>query len=209
MFVPLILIVVSLFIFRKPLANAIRRARSEGSDVPAFEWIGHKIVWLCILAAVGMLLFVSANLFRPHFVDAMMVYGFGHFADAKVVNTKMFSDVNDPEITVRYEVMYKTAAGELVETYFHSSDHNFYPPAGSISQARPGETFRIAYLPNFPSVFVVLTEAESPCKTRAQCAELGLELNKAIARRDFEPDSAQFAQELAAAAKRYADAGCN
>lgn len=208
MFVPLIFVVVGLFSIRKQFVNAIRAARSEGRDVPVLVNIGHKAAWLFLLAACGSLLFVAANLFRPHFADAGFISRIGHHADAKIINTKTYSEVNDPELTVRYEIMFKTSAGELVETHFYSSDHNFHPPVRSINFAQPGETFRIAYLPNFPTAFVVLTDADSPAKTRAQCSDLGPELNKAIARRDFEPNSEQYKQELADAAKRFADAGC-
>ena len=208
MFVPLILVVVGLFKLRGSLANGMRQARTDGRGISVLQNIGHKTAWLSLLAACGILLLVTANLFRPHFADAEIISRIGHYTDAKIINTKTYSEVNDPELTVRYEIMYKTSAGELIETYFYSSDHNFYPPVESINFAQPGETFQIAYLPNFPTTFVVLTDADSPSKTRAKCSDLGLELNKATSRRDFEPDNEQYKQKLADAAKRFADAGC-
>lgn len=207
-FVPLIFVVVSLFLFRKSFANAIRLARSEGRDVPVLFRLGHIVGWLGLLSACAMFIFVLANLFWPHFADAGFIYRTGNHTNAKITNIKMYSEVNDPELIVRYEIMYQTNAGELVETYFHSSDHNFYPPAGSINYAQSGESFRIAYLSGSPTTFVVLTDADSPAKTRAACLEIAQELNRASSRRDLEPENEQYAQELAAATKRFVDAGC-
>jgi hypothetical protein len=133
----------------------------------------------------------------------------GHFADARIINKEMTSSINNNEPVILFNIMYKTNAGEMIETAFYSTDGNFYPPTGSVSYPEPGETFRVAYLPSFPDVFVILTEAKSDYNKNMSCDDLKVELQKAVNRSDFEPDNQQYAQQLADAAKRFADAGCN
>lgn len=209
LFVPLIFVVIGLFVLRKQFAASIRSARSDGRDVPLFGRIAHILVWLAIGLSSSILLFSFINILRPHAIDSGLIYGMGHFADAKVLNQEGTSSTHNDEPVSLFNVLYRTEKGEMIETYFYSTDFNIYPTANSVDYPEPGETFRVAYLPNFPDTFVILTEAESPYIKNNRCGDLRVELQKAINRREFEPDNEQYAQQLADAAKRFADAGCS
>lgn len=176
---------------------------------------GRFIKTLFSSVAVGLFLFMIGlavlsfvHLLRPHLINGPLIVSIGEQTDARVLTKATTNNLHNEKPVIRYNVIYKTAAGQTIETYFESWDFNIYPSSGSVRYPQPGETFRIAYLPSFPKVFIIMTEADSESKRARDCGRLISELQIANGKRDFDPTDANFRKAAETAEKAVRDAGC-
>lgn len=157
----------------------------------------------------GSLLFSGVNVFRPHLIDGYLINLVGQQADAVVTNVEpTWNRLNNRTVN-KHSIVFKTAAGENVETYFHTWDFNIFPSASSTVYPGQGETFRILYLPSYPTTFLILTASEeSPHNRAVICTDLTKALEVAKIKYDFDPKDPKFKTALDEAAKRLIDAKC-
>lgn len=109
---------------------------------------------------------------------------------------------------IRFNVVYKTADGRNVETYFETWDFNVYPPANSVRYPNVSETFRIAYLPSYPTAFLILTEDPSPYSKAAECGELISDVEEKRLRFEFDPNNPDYRREYEKAVANAAEKKC-
>ncbi len=163
----------------------------------------------CYTLIFGLLAFSAFNIFRPHGIDGYLINLVGRQADAVVTNVEpTWNRLNNRTVN-KHSIVFKTAAGENIETYFHTWDFNIYPSAHSTIYPQQGETFRVLYLPSFPTTFLIMTAAtDSPHNKAVACAELQKALDAARIKHEFDPGDPKFKTALDEAARKFADAKC-
>ncbi len=153
-------------------------------------------------------LFSLVNLISPHFLDGELINSYGQKTDAKVISREETGNRHNKQPVIRFKVVYKTADGRNVETYFETWDFNIYPPANSVRYPNVGETFRIAYLPSYPTAFLILTDDASPYTKAAQCGELLSAVEEKRLKHEFDPNNADYRGEYEKAVANAADKKC-
>jgi len=177
---------------------------NEGSRL--FITVAAAICYTLILGLLGLSI---VNLVRPHIVDGYLINAAGARADAVVTSVESTWNRHNDRPVMRHNVVFKTAAGENIETYFHTWDFNIYPSATSTRYPQQGESFRVLYLPSFPNTFLIANDDPTSEHTRAtDCNELVKALQAAKIKHDFDPNDANFKRALDEAAKKVIDAKC-
>lgn len=183
------------------------RRHSDGSSTIRLAIMASAVVGYAFI--VGLLVFSVVNVVRPHIVDGYLINLFGVRTDAVVTSVEPTWYRLNRNTVHKHNIVFKTASGDNIETYFHTWDFNVYPPANSVVYPQRGETFRILYLPSFPTTFLILTEPEDSPKNHAfACAELTKALEAAKIKHDFDPKDPKFKAALDEAAKKVIDAKC-
>lgn len=164
---------------------------------------------VCYTIVFGLLVLSVVNVFRPHIVDGYLINAIGLRADAVVTNVEPTSSRLNNSTVMKHSVVFKTAAGENIETYFHTWDFNVYPSANSTRYPQQGQTFRVLYLPSFPTSFLIANDDPKSEHTKTnQCGDLTRALHAAKIKHDFDPKDANFKKALDEAAKMVIDAKC-
>ena len=170
--------------------------------------IARFVTGLCIVAIFGFLAFSVFNIFRPHLVDGWLMNAVGARANAVVTNVEATNNRHNKNTVMRHDILFKTADGTPVETYFHTWDFNIYPSASSVRYPQQGQQFRVLYLPSYPTTFLILTEEDSPYSKQNDCGDLIKALEAAKIKHDFDPKDPKFKAALDEAAKKVIDAKC-
>lgn len=170
--------------------------------------IARFVTGLCIVAIFGFLAFSVFNIFRPHLVDGWLMNAVGARANAVVTNVEATNNRHNKNTVMRHDILFKTADGTPVETYFHTWDFNIYPSASSVRYPQQGQQFRVLYLPSYPTTFLILTEEDSPYSKQNDCGDLIKALEAAKIKHDFYPKDPKFKAALDEAAKKVIDAKC-
>jgi hypothetical protein len=173
----------------------------------------HRVVVSVILfgvfsAMVGVLLFSIVNVIRPHYIDGHLMNAFGERTEGKVVRVEGTSNLLNEQRVMRHHVIYRTAAGQNVETSFDTWDFNVYPSANSVSYPGRGETFGVLYLPSHPTAFLILTEDGSPYSKSRECGDILSELEAARIKFEFDPKDATYRREFEQATQKAVRAKC-
>jgi hypothetical protein len=173
----------------------------------------HRVVVSVILfglsaAMVGILLFSIVNVIRPHYIDGQLMNAFGERTEGKVVRVEATSNLLNKQRVMRHYVIFKTAAGQNVDTYFETWDFNIYPSANSVSYPGQGETFGVLYLPSHPTAFLILTEDGSPYSKSRECGDILSELEAARIKVEFDPKDATYKREFEQATQKAVKAKC-
>jgi hypothetical protein len=125
-----------------------------------------------------------------------------------LVKREKTNNLHNEEPVIRYDVVYKTADGKNVETYFESWDFNIYPSANTVRYPGVGETFRIAYLPSYPKAFLILTDDASEYSDAKECGILLAEIETARLKADFDPDNTEYRTAVETAVKHARSKNC-
>jgi hypothetical protein len=192
--VPLILGTVGLF----GLIGILRRLQRQGAKLPDRQGtvrVLGVVKWLCallIVAFIPLMGLVFAGIVRPHVADGYLIANYGERAEAKVINKENTNNLHNNRRVERYNVIYRTAAGETIETHFDSWDFNVYPSANSVRYPQPGQSFKIAYLPSFPDTFLILTEEESEYSASEECAAILKDIEQKRNRYEFDKKETKY-----------------
>ncbi len=163
----------------------------------------------CYAMIFGLLAFSAFNIFRPHGIDGYLINLVGRQADAVVTNVEPTWNRLNNRTVHKHSIVFKTAAGENIETYFHTWDFNVYPSANSTTYPQKGENFKVLYLPSFPTTFLIMTAAaDSPHNKAVACAELEKALDAARIKHEFDRKDPKFKTALDEAEQRVIDARC-
>lgn len=163
----------------------------------------------CYALIFGLLVFSGYNIFRPHGIDGYLINLVGSRADAVVTNVESTWNRLNNRTVYKHSIVFKTAAGENIETYFHTWDFNIYPSANSTTYPQKGETFKVLYLPSFPTTFLIMTAAaDSPHNKAVACGDLQKALDAARIKYEFDPKDPKFKTALDEAAQKFTDAKC-
>lgn len=164
---------------------------------------------LCLTSIFGLLAFSVVNVFRPHLVDGYLIHAIGARADAVVTEVESTWNRHNNSTVKKHSIIFKTASGENIETYFHTWDFNIYPSATFTRYPQKGETFRVLYLPSFPTSFLIANDDPMSEHTKTnQCSDLVKALDAAKIKHDFDPKDTNFKKALDEAAKKVIDAKC-
>ncbi|HMT09404.1 MAG TPA: hypothetical protein PKA82_15485 [Pyrinomonadaceae bacterium] len=164
---------------------------------------------VCYATVFGLLALSVVNVFRPHLVDGYLINAIGNRADAVVTNIEPTSSRLNNSVVMKHSVVFKTAAGENIETYFHTWDFNVYPSANSTRYPQQGQSFRVLYLPSYPTTFLIANDDPTSEHTRSlDCGDLIKALQAAKIKHDFDPKDANFKKTLDEAAQKVIDAKC-
>ncbi|MFZ1699411.1 MAG: hypothetical protein WBO10_08675 [Pyrinomonadaceae bacterium] len=125
----------------------------------------------------------------------MLINKYGEKAEAKVISRERTKNLHNEEPVERYNVIYRTAAGENIETYFESWDFNIYPSANSVRYPGPGQIFPVAYLPRFPKTFIILTEEQSEYKATVECSDILSKIAEKKNKFEFDPKNLKYMSE--------------
>lgn len=153
-------------------------------------------------------LFSLVNLIFPHYVDGKMIDTYGEKTDAKVISREETGNRLNKRPVVRFNVVYKAGDGKSIETYFETWDFNVYPPSNTVRYPNVGETFRIAYLPSYPTAFLILTDDASPYTKATECGELLSAVKEKRLRLEFDPANADYRRDYEMAVATAKDKGC-
>lgn len=157
---------------------------------------------------VGILVFSIVNIIRPHLIDGILINEHGQKADAKVLSVEGTNNLMNEQPVMRHNIIFKTAEGKNIETYFETWDFNIYPSANTVIYPKTGQAFRVAYLPSFPTAFIILTEEDSDYSRGKECGKLLAEVNEARIKSEFDRTDIKYKEELDTAIKTAADANC-
>ncbi|KXJ99511.1 MAG: hypothetical protein UZ17_ACD001002356 [Acidobacteria bacterium OLB17] len=182
----------------------LRRGAAPTIHLSVLRWAG----WLAFAFLLLVLPIAIVNVIRPHAIDGALVFKNGETAVAKVLSVEETSNTLNDQPVMRHNVIFKTARGENIETYFDSWDFNIYPSANSVDYPDAGETFRVAYLPNYPTTFVILTEADSQYTKTNQCSEILGKIEEARNKYEFDPKDENFKAEYARALADGIESSC-
>ena len=195
LFVPMIFVDILL---GGALRVAARNRTASESDSGRSSFAARLVTWFLAVAFI-LALVVSVlaliNIISPHAIDGHLVYTYGKKTDAKVLNKEGTNNTFNDRQVERYNVIYRTESGETVETYFETSDFNIYPPANSVRYPLPGQNFRIAYLPSYPTAFLILTEEKSEYQATQRCAEILRDIEQKRNKYQFDKKNLTFLSE--------------
>jgi hypothetical protein len=163
---------------------------------------------LIFLFCVAFALFAVINIIRPHVIDGYIIDSVGEKADARVISIEETNNRHNKRAVMRHNIVFKTADGTNVETYFDTWDFNIYPTANSVRYPQTGETFKVAYLPSFPDAFLILTEAESDYSENKKCRDLLTELDHRRKLAEFDPEDVGYQEQLNEARSKAESANC-
>lgn len=161
-----------------------------------------------LLVIVGILIYSILNIIRPHLIDGPLINAIGQKADAKVLKVEATSNLLNEQRVMRHYVIYKTADGKNIETYFETWDFNIYPSANTVTYPGQGQSFRVAYLPNFPTAFIILTKEDSDYSRGQQCAKILADLDEARIKSEFDPADKNYRKAFEEATKKAIAAKC-
>ncbi|HVF47666.1 MAG TPA: hypothetical protein VNA17_08885, partial [Pyrinomonadaceae bacterium] len=133
-----------------------------------FRWLAAA----ALLAALAITALALINIVSRHALDGPLINAYGKKADAKVLSKQSTNSTFNEQPVERYNIIFRTEAGQNVETYFETWDFNIYPPANSVRYPTPGQNFRVAYLPVYPTAFLILTDEKSEYQTAQRCAAI-------------------------------------
>ncbi len=157
---------------------------------------------------VGTLALSIVNLVRPHYIDGQLMDAIGKRTEAKVVRIEGTSIRHNKQPVMRHYVIFKTADGENIDTYFETWDFNVYPSANSVSYPGQGETFGVLYLPSYPTAFLILTDDESSYSKSRECGDILKDLETAKIKFEFDPTDAAYKREFEQATQKAVKANC-
>ena len=194
------------------VAAAIKSRPPQGESRSLSGAILRFVVPMILIGAfavvLGVLVLSIVNLARPHLVDGMLINAIGQKADAKVLRVEPTNNQLNEQTVMRHDVIFRTATGENVETYFETWDFNVYPSANSVSYPEKGESFRVAYLPSYPTAFLILTDEDSGYSRSRECARIISELEAAKIKVEVDPGDKNYKRELDEATKKLISGKC-
>lgn len=199
--VPLIFLVIGAFTLSAAVIRSGRSAKRRlENDYPT---VGKRIFRAILLstslvaALVSVLIagFALLNIIKPHIVDGALIYKYGERAEGKVLSRERTNNRFNEEPVDRYNVIYRTASGENIETYFESWDFNIYPSANSVRYPTTGQTFSVAYLPQFPRAYIILTDESSEYTSSVECGEILRKILEKKNKFEFEPKNVKYMGE--------------
>lgn len=159
-------------------------------------------------AMVGLLLLSIVNVIRPHYIDGHLMNALGERTEGKVVRVEQTMSSHNRQRVMRHYVIYRTAAGQNVETSFETWDFNVYPSANSVSYPGQGETFGVLYLPSYPTAFLILTDDDSSYSKSRECRDILTELEAARIKFEFDKTSVAYKAEFEEATQKAVKAQC-
>src|SRR5688500_9024934 len=113
------------------VAAAIASRPPEGQRRSLRGTIFRYVVPVVLIGAfavvLGFLVLSIVNMVRPHMIDGMLIDAIGNKTDAKVVNVEGTNNRLNNNRVMRHHVIFKTAEGKNIETYFETWDFNVYP----------------------------------------------------------------------------------
>ncbi len=215
----LIFLVPSIFlaIFVATAASKLRKAASaakmpDGGGRPVSGSIFGFVLPVVSILMVFLALCVAGisliNVIRPHLVDGELINAYGEEADAKVLSKEMTNNLHNQKQVERYHVIYRTKSGEDIETYFESWDFNIYPAANSVSYPAPGTTFKVIYLPAYPSTFLILTNEKSEYSESLACRDILHDIEEKRNKYEFDKKSPRFVGEYMQALSKGIENKC-
>jgi hypothetical protein len=199
---------------------AVAWARLKGSEpIPAGGFppplssrIRKKLIALAVIAAffaaVACFAFSIVNMIFPHLVDGHLITAIGETADARVTSIEATNSYLNKSRVMRHNVIFKTVEGQNYETYFETWDFNIYPSANSTTYPGQGAAFRVAYLPSFPSAFLILTEENSDFTKAKTCSEAQKEFDAARVKFEFDPQEPNYSREFRSALEKLQRLNC-
>ncbi|MDM7922806.1 MAG: hypothetical protein QUS14_10945 [Pyrinomonadaceae bacterium] len=187
------------------------RAAEDGGGANVNR-IQQKLLYFAVIGAfflsIGVFVFSLVNMIFPHVLDGYLIVNYGNTADARVTGIEATSKYLNKSRVMRHNVIFKTAAGENYETHFETWDFNVYPSANSVRYPGQGEAFRVAYLPSFPSAFVILTDDGSDFSRKQECSDALAEIETARIKLEFDRNDPEFKRAYGEAVVKAAELKC-
>lgn len=91
----------------------------------------------------------------------------------------------------RYNVVYRSPEGEVVETFFDTDDFNVYPWKNRPKYPTLNQRFTLKYLPRLPQYIIIMTDLEAE-----HCQELKMKLAEAERKLSFEATNTEFIKQV-------------
>ena len=163
--------------------------------------------WLGLLAVIVIPLFV-VNLVAGTWVSTWLVYHLGEAGSATITASRPTGTVYNNHFVRAYDVLIRTAEGPVVETGFADDDFNIYPQHNLTRYPAGGDRFTVRYLRHYPKNFVIVGDDGSPWAHGLVCDRLEQQVQDAVAKNNFAPDSAAYRAAMEAAQRTLQTAGC-
>ena len=126
------------------------------------------------------------NILGGSFVRTALIYKLGETGQATVTGSYGTSTQYNSHNVVGYNVLLKTAAGQLVETSFEDDDFNVYPAHNSTTYPDVNDRFTVRYLPGHPNDFIIISNDDSAWASSLRCEEHLDALHEARRKYDFD-----------------------
>ena len=151
-----------------------------------------KRVSVVILAGFFFVIISSVlSLFlRPHIV-VYLTNQYGVTAQGQVVGNETLNRRHNDVRVHRYNVIYRSQKGEVVETFFDTDDFNVYPWKNRPRYPVLNQSFTLKYLPSLPKYIIIMTDVKAE-----QCQTLRLKLSEAERKLNFDSTNAEFLKQV-------------
>lgn len=126
------------------------------------------------------------NFFAGHFLDAELIHWAGEKGLAKITDSYATSTQYNNRNVDGYHTLIKTKDGQIIEATFQDDDFNVYPNQNSVTYPPVGAVFHVSYLKHFPTVFVIITNDNSPWANDQYCGKLKETYEMAINKYNFD-----------------------
>lgn len=148
-----------------------------------------SVVILCVFFFAISALVVSLFL-RPYIV-VYLTNHYGVLAEGQVVANKTLNRRHNDVRVHRYNVIYRSQEGGVVETFFDTDDFNVYPWKNRPSYPALNQSFTLKYLPSLTKYIIIMTDEEAE-----QCQGLRLKLAEAERKLRFDLTNAEFLTQV-------------
>lgn len=97
----------------------------------------------------------AAFLFGMHITNPLINYA-GIETTGVVMSQEETSTLRNNQRVYQMNVAYLVEGGKLQQSSFRTDEFNFYPNVGRSAYPKPGQEFKLKYLPQIPRYFVIL-----------------------------------------------------
>lgn len=167
---------------------------TEKGERPISKPLAAVVVGAFFLA-IAAFVFAIVNMIFPHILDGQLIMSIGKTADARVTRIEPTNSYLNKSRVMRHHIIFKTDSGNY-ETYFETWDFNVYPSDNSVTYPGQGAAFRVAYLPSFPSAFLILTEEDSEFSRSSACREAQKAFAEASVKFQFDQSDPEFSRQF-------------
>ena len=147
------------------------------------------VVILCVFFFAISALVLSLFL-RPHIV-VFLSNQYGVTAQGQVVGHETLNRRHNDVRVHRYNVVYRSPEGEVVEKFFDTDDFNVYPWKNRPKYPTLNQRFTLKYLPRLPQYIIIMTDLEAE-----HCQELKMKLAEAERKLSFEATNTEFIKQV-------------
>lgn len=151
--------------------------------------IDLKAIFIASLIPTGIVIFLLV--FFRNRITVPLIYHYGVESGGRVISSEVTNSVYNDQPVIKYNVIYKDKNGKTIDTSFRTSSFNVYPVKNSVRYPTTGSDFKLRYLEDFPTEFIIITDDKEE-----ELRELYSQVSELKERLEFDPEDKTSQEEL-------------